>query len=133
MAELIKEKNIGIGEAAKYLGVSKDTLRRWDKSGKLVPKRSPTNRRYYTKEQLDAAIKKPKEEKKEVTKTAITKKPIPAGPTAPSRTAKALRPAQEKQKKLLSRGALINTIIFGSFGFVLAILLGLIFQLLFFG
>jgi excisionase family DNA binding protein len=46
-----------IGEAAKRLGVSRDTLRRWEKSGKIKPNRSPTNRRYYTKEQLDSLIK----------------------------------------------------------------------------
>lgn len=43
-----------IGQAAKYLGVSKDTLRRWEKrleGAKAV--RSPTNRRYYTQKQLD--------------------------------------------------------------------------------
>jgi excisionase family DNA binding protein len=42
-----------IGEAAKRLGVSRDTLRRWEKAGKIKPTRSPTNRRYYTKETLD--------------------------------------------------------------------------------
>lgn len=35
------------------LGVSVKTLQRWDKSGKLVARRTPTNKRYYTKEDLD--------------------------------------------------------------------------------
>jgi len=48
-----EKKVIAIGEAAKYLGVSRDTLRRWEKRGRLKALRSPTNRRYYTKEQLD--------------------------------------------------------------------------------
>lgn len=56
----IMDKNnsrfVSIGEAAKYLGVSRDTLRRWEKRGKLTPLRSPTNRRYYTKTQLDEAL-----------------------------------------------------------------------------
>lgn len=43
---------MSIGSAAKYLGISRDTLRRWEKKGKLIAFRSPTNRRYYTKKQL---------------------------------------------------------------------------------
>jgi len=48
-----ENKVIAIGEAASYLGISRDTLRRWEKRGRLKALRSPTNRRYYTKEQLD--------------------------------------------------------------------------------
>ena len=47
---------ITIGDAAKRLGVSRDTLRRWEKAGKIKPVRSPTNRRYYTKSQLDGLM-----------------------------------------------------------------------------
>ncbi len=36
---------LSMGEAAKALGVSVDTLRRWDKSGKLKTKRDSRNRR----------------------------------------------------------------------------------------
>ena len=49
-------KMIPIGPAAKYLGVSRDTLRRWEKKGKLKSFRSPSNRRYYTKEQLNEVM-----------------------------------------------------------------------------
>lgn len=42
-----------LDEASKLLSVSKQTLRRWDKDGKLVPKRLPNNYRVYLKEQLD--------------------------------------------------------------------------------
>lgn len=38
-------KTIGMGEAAKLLGVSTDTLRRWDASGKLRTTRDERNRR----------------------------------------------------------------------------------------
>jgi excisionase family DNA binding protein len=48
-----EKKVIAIGEAANYLGISRDTLRRWEKRGRLKALRSPTNRRFYTKEQLD--------------------------------------------------------------------------------
>ena len=47
-----------IGEAATYLGVSRDTLRRWDKDGTLVPARSPKQYRLYTKDQLDEMLPK---------------------------------------------------------------------------
>ncbi|MGN6586022.1 MAG: TOBE domain-containing protein [Solirubrobacterales bacterium] len=38
-------KTVGIGEAAKMLGVSTDTLRRWDRSGRLKTTRDARNRR----------------------------------------------------------------------------------------
>lgn len=43
---------IKVGKAAKMLGVSIKTLQNWDKKGFLVAKRTPTNYRYYTIEQL---------------------------------------------------------------------------------
>lgn len=47
-----------IGQAAKYLGISRDTLRRWEKRGQLKAVRSPSNRRFYTKNQLDSLLGK---------------------------------------------------------------------------
>jgi len=48
------EELITIGEAAKMLGVSIDTLRRWDKSGKLKPvKASKAGYRLYYKSQIE--------------------------------------------------------------------------------
>jgi len=41
------EKEIRIGKAAKILGVTVQTLRNWDKAGKLRSKRSPGGQRYY--------------------------------------------------------------------------------------
>ena len=38
-------RNLGLGEAATALGVSVDTLRRWDRSGKLRTTRDDRNRR----------------------------------------------------------------------------------------
>ena len=40
------------GEFAKKIGVCNRTLVRWDKAGLLVAHRTPTNRRFYTEEQL---------------------------------------------------------------------------------
>ena len=44
-----------VSDAADYLGVSAETLRRWDRSGKLVATRRPgSNRRYYARQDLAA-------------------------------------------------------------------------------
>lgn len=43
--------------AAKYLGVSVKTLQRWDRQGILVAGRLTSNRRVYTRAQLDAMLK----------------------------------------------------------------------------
>jgi molybdopterin-binding protein len=40
-----RDKTVGIGEAAKMLGVSTDTLRRWDRSGRIRTTRDARNRR----------------------------------------------------------------------------------------
>ena len=46
--------NYKIKEAAKYLGVSAESLRRWEKQGLIKPMRTPVGSyRIYTKEQLD--------------------------------------------------------------------------------
>ena len=52
-------KFINIKDAAKILGVSKLTLRNWDRDGKLVAKRHPINNyRVYLAEDLDKIIQK---------------------------------------------------------------------------
>ena len=43
-------------EFAKEIGVSVETLRRWDRTGKLKAKRTPSNHRYYTEEDLAQAL-----------------------------------------------------------------------------
>jgi excisionase family DNA binding protein len=45
-----------ISEFAEKLGVSVTTLRTWDKEGKLVALRTPTNKRRYTEEMLYRAL-----------------------------------------------------------------------------
>jgi len=43
-----------IGDAAEYIGVSKQTLRRWEETGKLLPVRHPANDfRYYKRADLE--------------------------------------------------------------------------------
>src|SRR3989344_2324899 len=51
---MAEEQFITIGEAAKILGISIDTLRRWDKSGKLKPASvSEAGYRLYSKSQIE--------------------------------------------------------------------------------
>ncbi|MBU0717218.1 MAG: helix-turn-helix domain-containing protein [Planctomycetes bacterium] len=48
-----------VGEAADLLGVSKNTLRRWDRAGKLEARRHPiTGYRLYLRSELDAFLKR---------------------------------------------------------------------------
>ena len=48
------ESTYNITEAAKYLGFKVKTLQKWDREGRLIPAyRTKTNRRVYTKSQLD--------------------------------------------------------------------------------
>lgn len=53
-----KKEFITIKEAAEILGVSRDTLRRWDKAGKLKTKRHPMNNfRIYDPVEVEALRK----------------------------------------------------------------------------
>ena len=47
-----ENKTYNITQVSEKLGVSVKTLQRWDRDGKLVAKRTPTNRRFYTENQL---------------------------------------------------------------------------------
>jgi excisionase family DNA binding protein len=47
-----------VKEAAAYLGVAPDTLRNWDRAGKLTPGRHPVNGyRLYRREDLDQILR----------------------------------------------------------------------------
>jgi hypothetical protein len=55
----INDRKIGIKEAASILGVSFDTLRRWDKNGKLVSERKErSGHRFYSREKIEDFLKK---------------------------------------------------------------------------
>ena len=50
---------MSVKDAAEFLGVSKDTIRRWDKKGKLKAYRHPMNHyRLYKKADLQAILDK---------------------------------------------------------------------------
>lgn len=46
-------ERLTIGESSEYLGVSIDTLRRWEKKGVISAVRSPGGHRYFIKKDLD--------------------------------------------------------------------------------
>ncbi len=54
---------LSIKEAAEFLGVAESTLRRWEKEGKLEPKRTKGGHRRYPKEKL-IALKDKKQNRK---------------------------------------------------------------------
>jgi len=105
---MLEEKSrwLSIGQAAKYLGLSRDTLRRWEKRGKVKAIRSPTNRRYYTQKLLDEVIS--------------GKKEIEVG--------RAVKPSLSGQKQKL-----FSLLILGVLSFTATILLILILRLLLVG
>ena len=47
-----RKKRIRIGQAAKIIGVHPDTLRRWERAGKIKPLRTKGGQRYYTPDML---------------------------------------------------------------------------------
>ena len=59
-SEYVRVNNMGtlnVKQAAEYLGRAVKTLQRWDREDILVPSgRTPTNRRVYTREQLDGFL-----------------------------------------------------------------------------
>ena len=53
-----------VKEAAEFLGISNETLRRWDRKGKLKAYRHPLNRyRLYKKQDLENLLKQIKQPK----------------------------------------------------------------------
>ena len=53
-------KDLGIGEAARAIGVSTDTLRRWDRAGKLRTTRDERNRRRVPASEVERLASRPR-------------------------------------------------------------------------
>lgn len=49
---------INIGKAAEELGVTKETLRRWERSGKIVAERTPKGHRRYDLTKLTGLVQR---------------------------------------------------------------------------
>jgi molybdopterin-binding protein len=54
-----RQQTLTIGEAAKALGVSADTLRRWDRDGKLRTTRDKSNRRRVPRKEIERLASRP--------------------------------------------------------------------------
>lgn len=65
-------KLLNIKETASYLNVSQDTLRKWDKKGKLIPSKTPGGHRRYDTDILDKFIGKENKQKDEFTLSCAT-------------------------------------------------------------
>ncbi|MFL5886602.1 MAG: molybdopterin-binding protein [Thermoleophilaceae bacterium] len=55
-------KDLSLGEAANALGVSLDTLRRWDRAGKLRTTRDERNRRRVPRREVERLSARPRRE-----------------------------------------------------------------------
>jgi molybdopterin-binding protein len=52
-------KDLTLGEAARAIGVSVDTLRRWERAGKLRTKRDSSNRRLVPRREIERLSERP--------------------------------------------------------------------------
>ena len=75
-----------LGEAAKALGVSADTLRRWDRAGKLRTERDERNRRLVSKREVERLTSHPARHATGTTLSARNRMAgvLPDGDRAPS-------------------------------------------------
>jgi molybdopterin-binding protein len=53
-------RDLSLGEAARAIGVSVDTLRRWDRAGKLETTRDERNRRLVPRREVERLTARPK-------------------------------------------------------------------------
>src|SRR3954447_25253316 len=57
--ELMASEDLTLGEAARAIGVSVDTLRRWERAGKLRTKRDSSNRRLVPRREIERLSERP--------------------------------------------------------------------------
>jgi len=53
-------QDLSLGQAANEIGVSVDTLRRWERAGKLRTKRDASNRRRVTRREVERVARRPR-------------------------------------------------------------------------
>ena len=59
MLRQMAERGLSLGEAARAIGVSTDTLRRWDRDGKLATVRDERNRRLVPPAEIERLAQRP--------------------------------------------------------------------------
>jgi molybdopterin-binding protein len=67
--------DLTLGEAARALGVSEDTLRRWDRAGKLRTTRDSNNRRRVPESEISRLSNAPRRHRTEATLSARNRFP----------------------------------------------------------
>jgi molybdopterin-binding protein len=67
--------DVSLGEAARALGVSEDTLRRWDRAGKLKTTRDANNRRRVPQSELERLSHVPQRNRNEASLSARNRFP----------------------------------------------------------
>ena len=56
MADATEETLYPIGDTSRQLGVSIDTLRRWEREGKITSVRTPGGQRRYARSEIDRLL-----------------------------------------------------------------------------
>jgi molybdopterin-binding protein len=56
---MARDEGLPLGDAARALGVSVDTLRRWERAGKLRTRRDPANRRRVSRSEIERLASRP--------------------------------------------------------------------------
>jgi molybdopterin-binding protein len=60
MLRRVPPSDLSIGEAARAIGVSADTLRRWERAGKLRTRRDSANRRRVPRREIERLTRRPR-------------------------------------------------------------------------
>jgi molybdopterin-binding protein len=56
---MAKDEGLLLGDAARAIGVSVDTLRRWERAGKIRTRRDAANRRRVTRREIERVTRRP--------------------------------------------------------------------------
>ena len=59
LSRVPRDEGLPLGDAARALGVSSDTLRRWERAGKLRTKRDSANRRRVSRREIERLSARP--------------------------------------------------------------------------
>lgn len=104
---------LSIGEAAELVGVSRDTLRRWEKKGKVKVYRTPTNRRTYKQSELEELFKPVRKSQDQRTTQSqdqkaaepVVKAATPTSPTIPTAQTEEVEPVVALEAEKTTPGA----------------------------